>query len=252
MKPTRAPSTRSISGCGHEALRRVELAPEALHVLHVIVGALAVLAAGVVAGAAREIRRRVGAGQRAVRDAVAVHVLVAAPLADARDGLRVQHLAAIDGRLGIRERIRHPRVHAEVEIAHDEHRRSAAARPGRRRPSPSSSTRRPSGAAAADAACRRATAPRSSGCRPAPCASAGPWTARHAGCRRSRPALRRSSPSPVNSPISDTPGPDVDVIARAPTQLAPMTIPMAAISSSACTMANVALPVSLSMRYFRM
>ena len=31
-----------------------------------------------------------------------------------------------------------------------------------------------------------------------------------------------------------------------------MTMPMAAISSSACTIANVALPVSLSMRYFRM
>ena len=48
------------------------------------------------------------------------------------------------------------------------------------------------------------------------------------------------------------PGPDVDVIARAPAQLAPTTMPSAAISSSAWTIANVALPVSLSMRYFRM
>ena len=37
------------------------------------------------------------------------------------------------------------------------------------------------------------------------------------------------------------PGPEVDVIARAPTQLAPMTMPTAAISSSAWTMAKVAL-----------
>src|SRR5215831_8668921 len=48
------------------------------------------------------------------------------------------------------------------------------------------------------------------------------------------------------------PGPDVDVIDRAPAQLAPTTIPSAAISSSACTMANVAFPVSLSIRYFFM
>ena len=48
------------------------------------------------------------------------------------------------------------------------------------------------------------------------------------------------------------PGPDVDVIARAPAQPAPMTIPIAAISSSAWTIAKVAFPVSLSMRYFFM
>src|SRR6266446_8754027 len=48
------------------------------------------------------------------------------------------------------------------------------------------------------------------------------------------------------------PGPAVDVIDRAPAQLAPMTMPSAAISSSACTIANVAFPVSLSTRYFFM
>src|SRR5260370_39913566 len=48
------------------------------------------------------------------------------------------------------------------------------------------------------------------------------------------------------------PGPAVAVIARAPAQLAPITMPSDAISSSACTIANVALPVSLSIRYFRM
>src|ERR1700704_6957995 len=48
------------------------------------------------------------------------------------------------------------------------------------------------------------------------------------------------------------PGPAVAVIERAPAQLAPITMPSDAISSPACTMANVALPVSLSTRYFFM
>src|ERR1700752_2856205 len=48
------------------------------------------------------------------------------------------------------------------------------------------------------------------------------------------------------------PGPAVAVIDRAPAQLAPITIPSDAISSSAWTIANVALPVSLSTRYFFM
>src|SRR3954449_3227957 len=48
------------------------------------------------------------------------------------------------------------------------------------------------------------------------------------------------------------PGPAVAVIDRAPAQLAPITIPSDAISSSACTIANVAFPVVLSMRYFFM
>src|SRR6187397_2477640 len=52
--------------------------------------------------------------------------------------------------------------------------------------------------------------------------------------------------------MSEMPGPDVDVIARAPAQLAPITMPSEAISSSAWTMANVAWPVSLSTRCFRM
>src|SRR5262245_56271855 len=51
--------------------------------------------------------------------------------------------------------------------------------------------------------------------------------------------------------MSEMPGPAVAVIERAPAQLAPITIPSDAISSSACTMANVALP-SGSIRYFFM
>src|SRR5215813_14984541 len=48
------------------------------------------------------------------------------------------------------------------------------------------------------------------------------------------------------------PGPAVAVIARAPAQPAPTTMPSDAISSSACTIANVAFPVVLSTRYFFM
>jgi hypothetical protein len=55
----------------------------------------------------------------------------------------------------------------------------------------------------------------------------------------------------VNSDISEMPGPAVEVIERAPAQPAPITMPSAAISSSAWTIAKVAFP-SLSIRYFFM
>src|SRR5580693_1197958 len=48
--------------------------------------------------------------------------------------------------------------------------------------------------------------------------------------------------------MSETPGPAVEVMLRAPAHPAPMTMPIAASSSSACTMAKVALP-SGPMRY---
>ena len=52
----------------------------------------------------------------------------------------------------------------------------------------------------------------------------------------------------MNSVISETPGPEVVVKARAPFQPAPTTMPIEAISSSACTIANLFLPVALSTR----
>src|SRR6266850_3930681 len=52
--------------------------------------------------------------------------------------------------------------------------------------------------------------------------------------------------------MSEIPGPAVAVMERAPAQLAPITMPSDAISSSACTIANVAFPVALSIRYFFM
>src|SRR5579883_171331 len=53
---------------------------------------------------------------------------------------------------------------------------------------------------------------------------------------------------PMNSVISEMPGPEVLVKARAPFQPAPITMPIEASSSSACTIAYLALPVALSWR----
>ena len=55
--------------------------------------------------------------------------------------------------------------------------------------------------------------------------------------------------SPMNSLISEIPGPEVAVNERAPFQPAPITMPIEASSSSACTMANLLVPVALSTRY---
>ena len=52
----------------------------------------------------------------------------------------------------------------------------------------------------------------------------------------------------MNSVISEMPGPEVAVNARAPFQLAPITIPMAANSSSAWIMAYFLAPVPASIR----
>src|SRR5476651_1093580 len=55
---------------------------------------------------------------------------------------------------------------------------------------------------------------------------------------------------PMNSVINEMPGPDVAVKERAPFQPAPMTMPIEASSSSACTIAYLCLPVAASTRYF--
>src|SRR5881394_4185015 len=57
--------------------------------------------------------------------------------------------------------------------------------------------------------------------------------------------------SPMNSDMSETPGPEVQVNARAPFQAAPITMPIEASSSSACTIAYRALPLAASVRNFR-
>src|ERR1700743_3695578 len=55
---------------------------------------------------------------------------------------------------------------------------------------------------------------------------------------------------PMNSVISEMPGPEVAVKARAPFQPAPITMPIEASSSSACTMAYLACWVFGSTRRF--
>ena len=114
-----------------------------VHVLDVVVGPLAVLALRVVAGAAREVRRHAVARNRAVRDAVAVDVLVAAPLAELLQLLGRQQLAAVDRLVGIRERVRHPVVHARGRGPSSRRPASGTARRDRTPPAPSCSTPRP-------------------------------------------------------------------------------------------------------------
>ena len=107
----------------HQCPRGLELPREPIQILRVVLGTLAVLRLFVVARPAREIRRHAVAGDRAVRDAVAVHVAVAREFADALERVGIQQLAARD-RLGrIVEGVRHPRVHAQVEVRHHEDRR---------------------------------------------------------------------------------------------------------------------------------
>src|ERR1700748_2451016 len=55
---------------------------------------------------------------------------------------------------------------------------------------------------------------------------------------------------PINSVIKEMPGPEVAVKARAPFQDAPITIPIEASSSSPCTIAYCAWPLSGSWRSF--
>src|SRR5262245_15696069 len=109
------------------AADRLPLLGQAVEVLLVGDVVLGVARLLVVAGAAREVRRAVDlrAGQRAVRDAVAVGVRVAAPAARAEllDVRFRQHLAAIEALGGVRERVAEPVVHAELEVEHHEHRR---------------------------------------------------------------------------------------------------------------------------------
>ena len=62
-------------------------------------------------------------GQRAIADAVSVHVFVTGETAEAVEIFFAQHLAALDRLLRIFERIGHPVVHAEIEIGHDEDQR---------------------------------------------------------------------------------------------------------------------------------
>src|SRR5881394_296155 len=96
----------------------LELAPQALHVAFIVFWAFAVLGFGIVAAAAREICRRpmLGSRQRAITNRVTVNVFVAAKATELVEILFGQNLPALNRLLRIEKRIRHPVVHAQVEI----------------------------------------------------------------------------------------------------------------------------------------
>ena len=241
----------SMTALRHQPLRRGELAREPVEHDLVLGGVFGVAAVLVVARAAREVRAlRMHARQRAVRNAVAVHVeiamellelldlfLRAAPCRD-RDVVVVPlEIAGTSSRscrcrdrditmTGVCSRsARSNGVAREVEtlfrIAREQAARAWCRRARRRR--------------AQDVALLRAR--------------------RHAGggpdaldVEQHRRAFRRSTRGRGTRSSARCRGREVGVNARAPFQLAPITMPMAASSSSAWMNAKFFLPVSGSMR----
>src|SRR5579883_2459075 len=113
-------------GLGDVLLGGVVVLFRSVHHARPDLGQLAVAGILVVARAAREVAGRLvlRSGDGPPGDAVVVNVAVATPLAvQAVQVLRRQHLATVELSLGVLERVGHPQVHAEVEIAQQEDRR---------------------------------------------------------------------------------------------------------------------------------
>ena len=216
-------------------------------VLGRILGVRAVLR---VAGAAREIRALgMHARQRAIRNAVAVDVEIAVEFLELVDFFLRQHLAAIGHVVVVPFQIgAHPVVHADVEIRHHHDRRlqplgqvEGIAREVEALLGIAREQADVLGVAVRgvgrfqDVALLRAR--RHAGGR-----------ARRAGCRTAPRALRRNTRGPGIRSSARCPGRWSAVKARAPFQLAPSTMPMAASSSSAWMKAKFFLPVSGSTR----
>ena len=98
---------------------------ETNQVLLPVIRPLTVDSLGIMTRAACKVRRAVvvRAGQRTVADAIAIHVLEARPGAEALNILRRQHLAAVEWFLWISERLTHPQIHTEVQVAQHKDRR---------------------------------------------------------------------------------------------------------------------------------
>ena len=110
---------RSDAGSGFQ------LFEQALHVVDVIFAALGIDSMGVARGAAREVAAPggVGARQRAPRNAVAVHILVAGKfLAGIELGGAHDLAAVIFTRIVPLERLAQMLVHADIQVAHHEYR----------------------------------------------------------------------------------------------------------------------------------
>ena len=113
----------------HELLGGFELAQQPLYIIDVVWARLAVTRVAVLGCAAREVAAagRMGSRIRAVRDAVAVDVEVAAEILAGLEFFVGHHLAAVVNlRVIPFERLAQARVHADVEIGHHKYRRLQA------------------------------------------------------------------------------------------------------------------------------
>ena len=103
----------------------LELLVDPFHITFEVVRTLAVLSLFIVTAASCKIcrRRMFRTRQRAIADAITIHILVAGKTTCLLNVRPAQDFSAINRFVGIRERIRHPVVHPEIKVRHDEHRR---------------------------------------------------------------------------------------------------------------------------------
>ena len=154
-------SARVDLGRGTSVARRVELARQTIHVACVVVGPLAVLAPLVVAGSAREVRRRIACPAPSDTGCRRRPRPCSGPIR--RCAAASPRRAPCRDRAAGRDTGTDPTSRCSSRGPDRSSRRpaSAAARPDRTRRAPCCSTRPPTMAAASDAACRRARAARS-------------------------------------------------------------------------------------------
>ena len=101
----------------------LKFARHTVQVVHVVVFSLGVLSFFVMTAAAREISglRMIGSRQRAITNAVAIHILVAGKSAQPFEVHRGQHLAALNGLERVLKAVGHPVIHPQIKVSHDEH-----------------------------------------------------------------------------------------------------------------------------------
>ena len=224
----------------HQRGRGAELGSQPLHVAQVVGPGLGIARVFVARRAAREdsCPGGVRAGQRAPGNAVAIDILVAAEVAAGFELFGAHHLAAVEAaRIVPGEGFAQPLVHADVQVGHHEHRRLQPVGQVQRRGRMLETFVR----VLREQQHMLGVAVRGIGA----AQDVGLLRARgHAG---GRPAalhvddghrdLGKVGQADELGHQADTPGPEVAVKARAPFQPAPVTMPIEAISSSACTMA---------------
>ena len=108
----------------HQRFGRIELPLQALHVVEVIGSCFRVVRARILRGPAREVTAQRGMCTRigAIRNAIAVHILIATEVVPGIQHFARHDLAAVEGAAIIPLKWRaQALVHADVEIAHHEH-----------------------------------------------------------------------------------------------------------------------------------